>query len=382
MNKQLVCSDGSFYIRKDTNSIYVQGTINGKHYKKSIGKKATPLAKKWMTKQDPMQVLLNILNIKDESNDDISFHDFGLRVLRSDSYNRGIQTQKEYERILDKVIAPYFEQFKFDDITALDLLEFFNNVANRYSYDRAKRTKNILCNILETAHDEELMRKNIVRSRAVQKHQFKKTVKTTQAYTVLEVKTMLNKSEGWLKVFLELSFKYGLRTGEAMGLKWDDFDLDRGFFKIQRSISKGVISESSEVVHQNKNHLREIYMFPETIDLLKRFEVFRMSKEWLFISKDGRPFKESKTISDYHFKPFLSEINVKYKTMYAMRRTYVSMMRQSDKISLEDIQEVVGHSKGSRITDEHYNLDCLGDKHKQEKAKNKADVFNALIKIA
>lgn len=382
MKNQLVCSDGSFYIRKDSNSIYVQGTINGKHYKKSIGKKVTPLSKKWMEKQDPIQVLLNILNIKDESNNEITFKDFGLRVLRSDSYNRGIQTQKEYERILEKVISPYFKEFKFDDITSLDLLEFFNSIANRYSYDRAKRTKNILCNILETAHDEELMKKNIVRSRAVQKHQFKKTVKTTQAYTVLEVKDMLTKSEGWLKVFLELSFKYGLRTGEAMGLKWIDFDLDRGFFKIQRSISKGVITESSEVVHQNKNHLREIYMFPETIDLLKRFEMFRMSKEWLFISKDGRPFKESKTITDYHFKPFLKEIEVEYKTMYAMRRTYVSMMRQSEKVSLEDIQEVVGHAIGSKITDEHYNLDCLGDKHKQEKAKNKADVFNALIDIA
>lgn len=382
MQKQLVCSDGSFYIRKDTNTIYVQGTINGKHYKRSIGKKATPLARKWIKKQEPMQVLSNILNIKDESNNAIGFQDFGLRVLRSDSYNRGIQTQKEYERILDRVIVPFFEQFKFEDITALDLLEFFNSIAKQYSYDRAKRTKNILCNILETAHDEELMKKNIVRARVVQKHQFKKTIKTTQAYTVTEVKKMLIESEGWLKVFLEISIKYGLRTGEAMGLKWDDFDLERGFFKIQRSITKGVITESSEVVHQNKNHLREIYLFPETIDLLKRFEMFRMSKEWLFISKDGRPFKESKTITDYHFRPFLEEIGVEYKTMYAMRRTYVSMMRQSDKISLEDIQEVVGHSIGSSITDEHYNLDCLGDKHKQEKAKNKADVFNALIHMA
>ncbi len=381
MNK-FTCSDGSFYVRKDTNYIYVQGTINGKHYKKSLGKKATPLTKKWMEKQDPMEVLLNILNIKNESDNTISFRDFGLRVLRSDSYNRGIQTQKEYERILDRVIAPYFENFEMKDITALDLLEFFNSISKRYSYDRAKRTKNILCNILETAHDEELMKKNIVRARAVQKHQFKKTVKTTQAYAVSEVKMMLEKSEGWIKIFLELSIKYGLRTGEAMGLKWDDFDLQRGFFKIQRSITKGVITESSEVIHQNKNHLREIYLFPETIDLLKRFETFRMSKEWLFISKDAKPFKESKTITDYHFKPFLEEIGIEYKTLYAMRRTYVSMMRQSDKISLEDIQEVVGHAKGSRITDEHYNLDCLGDKHKQEKAKNKADVFNALIRIA
>ena len=121
MKNQLICSDGSFYTRKDSGSIYVQGTINGKHYKKSIGKKATPLSKKWMEKQDPIQVLLNILNIKDESNNKITFKDFGLRVLRSDSYNRGIQTQKEYERILDKVISPYFESFKFDDITALFL---------------------------------------------------------------------------------------------------------------------------------------------------------------------------------------------------------------------------------------------------------------------
>lgn len=167
-----------------------------------------------------------------------------------------------------------------------------------------------------------------------------------------------------------------------MGLKWDEFDLERGFFQINRSISKGVITESSEVIHQNKNHLREIYLFPETIDLLKRFKTFRMSKEWLFISKNGKPFKESKTITDYHFKPFLKVIEVEYKTLYAMRRTYVSMMRQSDKVSLEDIQEVVGHSKGSRITDEHYNLDCLEDNHKQEKAKNKANIFNELINMA
>ncbi len=108
MQKHLVCSDGSFYIRKDTKSIYVQGTVNGKHYKKSIGKKVTPLSKKWMQLQDPMQVLLNILNIKNESDNDISLKDFGLRVLRSDSYNRGIQTQKEYERILEKVITRDF----------------------------------------------------------------------------------------------------------------------------------------------------------------------------------------------------------------------------------------------------------------------------------
>ena len=41
MNENLSCSEGSFYIRNER--IYVQASINGKTYKKSIGKKATPL---------------------------------------------------------------------------------------------------------------------------------------------------------------------------------------------------------------------------------------------------------------------------------------------------------------------------------------------------
>lgn len=372
-------TNGSFYIRKESNTIYVQATINGITYKKSTGKKVTPLNKKWIEKQDPLKVIMNILNIKEIVNNEISLEDFGLRVLNSDSNNRGIQTQKEYERILTKVITPYFKEFKFNDITSLDILEFLNYIAKKYSYDRAKRVKNILFNILETSHDEDLMKKNIIRTRMIQKHQFKKTIKNTQAYLVHEVKKMINFSEGWLKVFLELSIKYGLRTGEAMALKWIDFDLKRGYFKINRSMSKGLLTDSNENIHTNKNHLREIYLFPETLELLNIYKNFRPSKEWLFVSKNGKVFRESSTIANYHFKPFLKEIEIEYKTLYAMRRTYVSMMRQSERISLEDIQEVVGHSKGSNITDEHYNIDCLDDVHKQDKAKRKALVFNALI---
>lgn len=167
-----------------------------------------------------------------------------------------------------------------------------------------------------------------------------------------------------------------------MGLKWEDFDLERGFFILKRSISKGVITESAEIIHENKNHLREIFLFPETIDLLKKYENFKPDEEWLFVTKEAKPFMESHTILDCHFKPFLKEIEVEYKTLYATRRTYVSIMRQSDKISLEDIQQVVGHKNGSAITDRHYNLDVLEDIHKQKKAEHKSEIFNNLLNIA
>ena len=79
---------------------------------------------------------------------------------------------------------------------------------------------------------------------------------------------------------------------------------------------------------------------------------------------------------------YKKEIEVEYKTLYATRRTYVSMMRQSDQISLEDIQDVVGHKKGSAITDRHYNLDVLEDAHKKKKAEHKSKIFNSLLNIA
>jgi integrase len=384
MNNNLICSDGSFYVRKDTNMIYVQGTVNGKHYKKSIGKKATPLNKKWVERQNPMQVLLKLIGVDINETKKTSFESFGLRVLRSNSEYRGEETQKDYESIFNRLILPYFEKIEFHEISALDVTEFLGTLQSKhgYCYDRCIRAKRVLANILKAAFDEQLMPHNVMSMQLVEKFKFKQTPRKTKVYKVSEAQQILSLSKGWLKVFLELSLKYGLRTGEAIGLKWSDFDLERGYLQIHRSISKGRISDVSVIVHENKNHNREIFLFPETIELLKSYTNFRPDDEWLFVSKDGKPFKNAKTIVDFHFRPFLEEIGVEYKTLYATRRTYISMMNQSSKVSLEDIQEVVGHVKGSSVTTKHYDLDCLEDVHKQKKAEEKSKIFNALLHIA
>ena len=57
-------------------------------------------------------------------------------------------------------------------------------------------------------------------------------------------------------------------------------------------------------------------------------------------------------------------------------------MRQSEKIKLEDIQDVVGHRKGSNITDKHYNLDVLEHSQMIKKAEEKASIFNDILSMA
>ena len=89
-----------------------------------------------------------------------------------------------------------------------------------FSNDRAKRVKNILKLIFDSAVDDEIISKNPFSAQLIKKHKFKKKVSKTKAYTIFEVKKMLEQAKGWLKIFLEISIKYGLRTGEFMGLKW------------------------------------------------------------------------------------------------------------------------------------------------------------------
>lgn len=380
MNENINCSDGSFYERDGR--IYVQATINGRTIKKSTGKKVNSINKAWTKRQNPSDVLLNILGVeREKKSKDISIEDFGTKIINATSANRGIETQKDFLRILHKIIVPFFKFYKLKDVNSTDILELLKQVDTKFCNDRAKRVRSILNLIFTSAFEENLSDKNLFTMQILKNHKFKRKPRKTKAYSVSEMKIILNNSSGWLKIFFELSFKYGLRTGECLGVKWSDFDFDNGYFKVQRSISKGHITESSELIHENKNHLRNIYLFPETLNLLKKYSNFKPNDEWLFVTKTGEPFMQCDTIRNYHIKPFLKKIGVEYKAVYATRRTYVSIMKQSEKILIEDIQDVVGHKKGSKITDKHYNLDVLENSHQVKKAQEKAKIFNNFLSM-
>ena len=381
MYGELIITDGSFYERGSR--IYVQATVNGKTIKKSTGKKINPINKAWIKRQNPNQVLLNILGVeKEKKARDISIQEFGEKIISATSGSRGMETQKDFIRILHKLIVPFFKFYRFNDVSSTDILELLKKVDKNYCNDRAKRVRSILNLIFTSAYEEGKINKNLFSMQILKNHKFKRKPSKTQAYTVSEMKTILENASGWLKVFLELLFKYGLRTGECMGLKWTDFDLEKGYFKVQRSISKGVITDSLEVIHENKNHLRDIYLFPETLELLKKYSNYKPDHDWLFVTKTGEPFLQGDTIRNYHIKPLLNKIGVEYKAVYATRRTYISIMRQSEKIMIEDIQDVVGHKKGSNITDKHYNLDVLEHSHMIKKAEEKASIFNDILSMA
>lgn len=106
MYGELIITDGSFYERGSR--IYVQATVNGKTIKKSTGKKINPINKAWIKRQNPNQVLLNILGVeKEKKARDISIQEFGEKIISATSGSRGMETQKDFIRILHKLIVPF-----------------------------------------------------------------------------------------------------------------------------------------------------------------------------------------------------------------------------------------------------------------------------------
>lgn len=374
--------NGVFKIRG--NRIHVHGTIDGEFYRKSTGKKATPAMKQWLKRQDPLKVLAEILGINlDGASTSTSLKEVGLEAIEIQFTAKKITHNHHKDKLSafkDKIL-PHFESIPIEEITAKNIVDWLNFLKDQYSFTHVKFIKNLFNSIFKYAEkDLRIIDYNPFDSMSVGSVDLSWTA-TTETYTTAEVSLILKESIGWFKVFLDLSCKCGFRPSEMIVLKWQDFDLDNGLLYLKRALNvDNIIVEFEEKSKGNKNHFRTISLFDSSIKLLKNYYEVRPHKEWTFVNKDNKPFIQSQSIIDYHLKPLLKELKIEYKTLYALRRSYASIMNFSGS-SLEEIQAVMGHKKGSAVTEKHYiTEDILTVKDRQKQARTREDIFNTLVK--
>ena len=372
--------DGTFKIREG--KIYVHGTINGKFYRKSTGKKVTPATKLWIKKADPLKVLAEILGEVEEVSN-LNLEDLSLEALDIQLKVRGMTHNhfKDKLSMLNKNILPYFNNRDISEITATDIINWLTILKADYSNSRVKAIKNLFKSIFDYVRsDKRLIDYSPFDSTLVKSMKFV-AERDTEVYTTTEVYKILTKSKGWLKLFLDISFKYGFRPGETVALKWQDIDFKNGLLTINRFINNdNILIENLEQQSKNKKHFRTVVLFSDTLKLLELHFETKEHEEWIFTNRLNKPFTQSRSIIDFHFKPFLKTIGVPYKTLYAARRSYASIMNESG-LKLEEIQKTMGHKKGSKVTEKHYISDkVLTNEDKKREATKQELLFNSFIK--
>jgi integrase len=143
----------------------------------------------------------------------------------------------------------------------------------------------------------------------------------------------------------------GVRTGEAVGLTWDNVDLEKRLIFIRQSVSR------------QRGKYEKICKTPKTKESVRTLKmsdrVFALFNSIITENVCGLIFKSPKgQIIDHGnfrtqcWKRTLSDLNIPYRKPYATRHTLLSQALESG-LSVPQVAQIAGHRDGKMIL-QHY----------------------------
>ncbi len=344
------------------NKIYVSGTVDGKFYRLSTGKDATPLNKKWIAKNHN-NVLLQLVN-KDKPKRIDMFAEYALQSMESNKYAIKPQTAVYYMHMYSKHILPYFKHYRLDEIKPSDIRLWQTKLLITLKPRTVKNIRNLLGKILGDAVMDEIIEKNAIRLVKPPKHVKEKEI---TPFTMQEVKMLINTATGWTKSLIITAFFTGLRTGELFALKWDDIDFNAKKIVVRRTIRHGIISTTKT------GKTRVIDLLDIVYEALKdKYKENGLRDEFIFTSRKGTPYVEASAVNTTYWKPLLKRCGMAYKIMYNTRHTFATLMLLNGEDVLW-VSKMLGHADIS--TTMKYYVKFVEEKGKK-RATFLSDIFN------
>lgn len=139
----------------------------------------------------------------------------------------------------------------------------------------------------------------------------------------------------------------GIRIGEVCGLKWKDFDIEKGIIKIRRTIQRIYVIEGDKRYTKlitdspkTKNSIRDI---PMTTDLIKTIKSLKkvVSDNFYVITNEEKP-TEPRTYRNY-YKRFLKRLGLTDLKFHGLRHSFATRCIES-KCDYKTVSVILGHS--------------------------------------
>ena len=377
--------------------LYVHGRIYHKgefeSIRKSTKKKATVANRKWVEK-NKQSLLWELSNfekeidnkvIENERKNSILFVDIAERTLQTKfnvldaEYGINKFTKNEYKYIYERRIKPFFKAYYTADID-IEVVEDWQNWILTKQYDKGlsnykyekkkflsiKSLKNIrivLNMIFNDCVQKNYMEKNPLDTVKVPKKN-KKNVKPVTYLTLDDIKKVMNSFDSYIaqtnkdyeikgrkqfkNIFLTM-IGSGMRSGELIGLQWDDIDFENETIFIRRRVREGDID-----LPKSFSSIRKFTLLKEAVDALKeQKELFKdENSEWVFLNRYNKPFKSPQQF-DIRYKEVLKISGLKADRFYSLRHTYATNMIRNSLENFVTVSGMLGH-KDSVITQKTY----------------------------
>jgi len=252
-------------------------------------------------------------------------------------------TQKRYIRLYEIHIEPYFKNKRMDTIKPSDLAKWQNKLLNTISGKTVKGVRTVFYTFYEDAMKDELITKNPF---TLVKSPKSECLLDKRPFPIEDIFLIIKSIPLKIRAFFAIGFFTGMRTGEIIGLKWEDVDFEDLTIRVERSRRQG-----TETLPKTKSSVRTIDIIDSLLPYLQEHrELSSKSSIYIFETYQDIPFNTCDKISSHYWKPTLEKLNITYRNLYQMRHTFASLMLSNGEDILW-VSNMLGHKHSSMTLD-------------------------------
>jgi integrase len=362
VHKYFVWKDG--YGRKLNNGQkHMQYYVSYRYVDGKTGKKKQKIKKGFRNEKEARIFIGKLVH---EMENRIFIPDTGLKV---DEYiSRWLEIKKDnveyntyagYVVNVNNHIIPRIGKIRIQELKKSDIEAFYSKMKkDDYSPRTVRYVHSVLKLALDSAVEDEIIKKNPASKISIKKEDKKKTY---NVYSSAEINEAIKISENSIfYASIVLAGLLGLRRGEVLGLTWNNIDFVRKEFTI--NIQANYISKTEVGFCKLKNcSIRTIKLSESLVTVLKKHEKFcktlrlkyglqSISSNLLFFDETGG-FIDPKWFSK-EFSKFLKNNELRKIRFHDLRHSAATNFLKQG-MSLYKVSKILGHSHFS-VTDRHY----------------------------
>ena len=352
--------------RKDKNGkiikteLWYSYTHLGKRFRKPLGLEDTKANRKFVENEIFPDLLVKFKTGTLFNNSELekipTVNEYIVKSLDLHKYKRKQDTQNDLISIHKNHIKDFLGSKRLDKVKPSHI-ELWQN----YSLDkglspaRVKKMRSVLFTMFNDAIKDEIINKNpllVVKTPKIPRTEI-------NPFTLNEIQTILDVSQGQYKNFYATAFFTGMRSGELIGLRWEDIDFNNREIHISRAIRMGNISTP-----KTDKSIRTIDMLDSLLPYLEeQYSLTSKHNSYVFLNQHNENFYDIKRIRETHWKKDLIKADLEYRPIYHTRHSFATLMLSNNEDILW-VSNMLGHTD-STMTLSKYSRYIKRDKKKR-----------------